>query len=162
MKKSTVIKLLASILSVLFFSGCASTADGTQTTWNKIQAEKKAPVRLIKDDSFSDKNSTRLIAGWAGVSGKSAINGKYQKMAFDNIQENCGYGNSEFVESRIVKHGKSSWEEVWLFSDSASHRDDKISGLTIFFQYDSKTNKTNIQFFGGCHTGKGTSFIISE
>lgn len=161
MKKLTLLKLSASILGALIIGGCATTGDDIQATWNKINAEKKAPVRLIKDDSFSNKDSIRLIEGWAGVSGKSAINEKYQEMAFEKIQHNCGYSKEDHIETRIVNHSETSWEEVWLFNDPKSFRDDKVSGLTAFFQYDPKTNQTNVQFFGSCHTGKGNSFVFS-
>lgn len=162
MRKLTLVQLSASILGLLIISSCATTGDDIQSNWNKINEDKKLPIRLIKDNSFSHKGSVKLIEGWAGVSGKSTINRKYQEMAFENIKKNCGYGKEDKIETRIVNHSETSWEEVWLFNDPKSFHDDKISGLTVLFRYTPETNKTNVQFFGNCHTGKGTSFILAK
>ena len=147
-----VIPLIA--ISTFIFSGCASST--VQDVYNKGYIEKKSPVRLVKDETF--KNGTKYISGWAGVKGKSAINNAYKEKSFQQLKNNCGYGKNDFIEARIVKHTKTSWEEVWLFNDPKSHRDDKVSGMTIFFQYNPANNQTSVDFFGVCHTGKGTTF----
>ncbi len=155
MKKSFIIAIFIALLT-----GCAST--NPSIPWNEKLIKDKAPVRMVKDKSFTKKNAIRYIEDWAGVKGKSIVNEKYMKMVFSSIKKKCGYGKNEFIETYIVKHTNydkgNIIEEVWLFNDPKSFRDDKISGLTIYLEYNKKTNQTTGDFFGGCHTGKGTSF----
>lgn len=155
MKKNFIMAFFIALLV-----GCASS--NPSIPWNKMLEKKKAPVRMVKDKSFTKKNATRYIENWAGVKGKSIVNKKYMNMILTDISKKCGYGKNEFIETYIVKQvGDDNGiiiEEVWLFNDPKSFRDDKISGLTIYLEYYKKTNLTAGDFFGGCHTGKGTSF----
>lgn len=156
MKKTTLTTTSILALTALLYTGCASSSSKMQESWNKQHIESKSPVRLVQDPSF--KNGTRYIEDWAGVKGTSAINKEYQEKSFQQIQQSCGYGKNEFIEARIVNHTQTSWEEVWLFNDPKSYRDDKISGITLYLQYNPNSNQTSVKFIGVCHTPKGTSF----
>jgi hypothetical protein len=166
-------KLTIIILSAFLVTGCASTnsntssdsssanvSNMTQEQWNEILIKSKSPVRLIKDSS--DKDAIELIEVWAGIAGESGISQRYQTMAFDNIKKRCGYGKGEFAEFRIVKSDSKTMEEVWLFNDPKSYRADKLSGMTVFLQYDAVTNFIQGELFGKCHTGRGTSLGINN
>jgi hypothetical protein len=164
MNKSTII-----ILSIFLVTGCATTnsnsrANGvnvsnmTQEQWNEIHIKNKSPVRLIKDQS----NDMELIEVWAGIAGESGISQRYQTMAFNNIQQRCGYGQDKFIESRIVRSDDSAMEEVWLFNDPKSYREDRVSGMTIYLQYDPVTNYIQGELFGKCHSGRGTSLGLNN
>lgn len=155
MKESIIIAIFITLLT-----GCASS--NPSTSWNEMLIKKKAPVRMVKDKSFTKKNATRYIEDWAGVKGKTNVNEEYMNVVFSGIEKKCAYGKNDFIEAYIIKDISNNQgiiiEEVWLFNDPESLRDDKISGLTIYLEYDKKTNITVGDFFGGCHTGKGTSF----
>ena len=146
---------ILAIGSVLY-TGC--TSNNPYKSWNDNLINEKAPVRLVKDKTFTKKNATRYIEDWAGVKGESIIDDNSKKQAFKLIEKHCGHKKENFIESRIVKYTKTNWEEVWLFQDEKSYRPDKISGLTVFFEYNTKTNENRTRLFGKCHTGRGTSF----
>jgi len=151
-------------LFIALVSGCAGT--NPSTAWNEKLIKQKAPTRMLKDTSFTQKNAIRYAEDWAGEKGKSIVNEKYKTIIFSNIQKRCGYGKNEFIETYVIQHTDSDKatviEEVWLFNDPKSFRDDKVSGLTVYLEYNKKTNQTLGDFFGKCHTGKGTSFTISD
>lgn len=168
-------KLTITLLCIFLLTGCAGTSNTaksnyktnpvdinskTQAQWNEIHKQNKSPVRLVKDES--DKGIVSLREVWAGVAGESGISQRYQTMAFDNIQKRCGYGKDEFVEFRIVTSDGKTMEEVWLFNDAKSYRADKLSGMTVFLQYDAVTNFIQGELFGKCHTGRGTSLGINN
>jgi uncharacterized protein YceK len=166
-------KLTIIILSVFLVTGCASTnsntssdsssanvSNMTQEQWNEILIKSKSPVRLIKDSS--DKGAIELIEVWAGVAGESGISERYQTMAFNNIKKRCGYGKDKFIESRIVRSDDRAMEEVWLFNDPKSYREDRVSGMTIYLQYDSVTNYIQGELFGKCHSGRGTALGLGS
>ncbi|MFT5835810.1 MAG: hypothetical protein ACI9RG_000703 [Sulfurimonas sp.] len=146
-------------LSTFIFVGCAGSVVDPA---NKTLRERKSPTRLIKDETFKRPGGTRFIPGWAGVKRKSIINDEYKEKSFRYLRKRCGYSKSDFIQSRKVEYTKITWEEVWLFQDSKSYRDDKISGITIFFKYNPNNNKTSFAFYGACHTGKGTSFTTFD
>jgi len=135
---------------IALVSGCAGT--NPSAAWNEKLIKQKAPTRMVKDTSFTQKNAIRYAEDWAGKKGKSIVNEKYKTIIFSNIQKRCGYGKNEFIETYVIQHTDS---------DKAL-RDDKISGLTVYLEYNKKTNQTLGDFFGKCHTGKGTSFTISD
>ena len=162
MKRITAMKLSLSMLSGLVIGGCASTDGNTQIEFNQRQAKNNAPIRLVVDATFSSENERKLIEEWAGVAGKSTINGTSHRNALRKIKQKCGFGRSKLIEKRIVNYQENSWEEVWLFKDAASLRDDKVSGLTVLFEYDAAKDKSSIALFGECHTAKGESIIISK
>ena len=167
-------KLVITIFNILLITGCSVSQNNkvnttaninnvdinskTQEQWNEIHKKNKSPVRLVKDES--DKDGLALREVWAGIAGESGISQRYQTMAFDNIQKRCGYGKDEFAEFRIVNSGENTMEEVWLFNDPKSNRADKLSGMTVFLQYDAVTNFIQGELFGKCHTGRGTSLDI--
>lgn len=159
MKKSFTIAVFAVLIS-----GCASS--NPSVAWNNKLIKQKSPVRLVEDKSFNNKNSTRYIEDWAGKKGKSIISEQYRKMIFLGIEKKCGYGKEQFKETYVVQHINNNegniLEEVWLFNDPKSFREDKVSGLTIYLEYNKNTNKTVGNFFGSCHTGKGTSFTFAN
>ena len=154
--------ILVGTALITLLTGCATS--NPSTAWNESLIKAKAPVRMIKDDSFPDKKGTRYIENWAGIKGISILNERYINMISADVEKKCGYGKEQFIEAYIVQHTDNDAgniiEEVWLFNDSKSFRDDKISGLTIYLEYDKKTNITKGDFFGNCHTGKGTSFTF--
>jgi hypothetical protein len=169
-------KLVITIFNILLITGCSVSQNNkvntaaninnvdinskTQEQWNEILIKSKSPVRLIKDSS--DKDAIELIEVWAGIAGESGISQRYQTMAFDNIKKRCGYGKDEFTEFRIVKSDSKTMEEVWLFNDPKSYRADKLSGMTVFLQYDAVTNFIQGELFGKCHTGRGTSLGLNN
>ncbi len=157
-------KVLVGTALITLLTGCAN--QNPSTTWNESLIKAKAPVRMIKDDSFPDKKGVKYIENWAGVKGKSILNERYINMLYADIEKKCGYGKEQFIEAYIVQHTNNATgniiEEVWLFNDSKSLRDDKISGLTVYLEYDKKTDFTKGEIFGNCHTGKGMSFTFSD
>ena len=156
MRYSTLSTFVILVISSIIYTGCAS--NNPTKSWNERLIKEKAPVRLIKDQNFTTKNATRYFEDWAGVKGKSIINNKSKKNTFRLIKKYCNHKKENFLESRIVKYTKINLEEVWLFKDNKSYRPDKISGLTIFFEYNPKTNENKTRIIGECHTGRGTSF----
>jgi len=157
--KMKSIKYIVSIAitSILCFSGCGK--NNVQTNINNDLIKQKSPVRLVLDKSYNNENTTKYIENWAGIKGKSKINSDYTSQTFKHLKKYCGYGKKEFIESRVVIHTDYIKEEVWLFKDDKSLRDDKISGITIYSKYNPKTNITNTNFFGTCHTPKSKHYI---
>ncbi|MCP4326051.1 MAG: hypothetical protein GY787_30290 [Alteromonadales bacterium] len=160
MKKFGITKLTTLITGALFLNACATTSVDSPEAWNKKQVEMKSPLRLVKDDTFLEEGSTKLVENWAGVPGRSKINRKHRKKALNKIEDKCGYGRSAYKKAHIINHGESSWEEVWLFNDPDSLRNDQLSGITLFFEYDPQANKTSFSIFGECHTRKGIAHTI--
>lgn len=160
MKKSFIV----AIFFAIFLGGCAGTNPSTE--WNAMLIKQKAPVRMVKDNSLGKKGTTRYVEDWAGVKGKSGINERYKNIIFSNIKKKCGFTKEDFREVYIVQHAEDSVgmiiEEVWLFNDQKSFREDKISGLTVYLEYNKKSNLTSGDIFGNCHTSRGTSFIVTN
>ncbi len=157
MKRILVITI---IFSAIFLNGCANKK--LDKNWNINNIKNKSPVRLVKDQSLKGSSKTRYFEDWAGKKGKTAFNKKHKKLILNKINASCGYGGQSLRETRIVNHTKNTWEEVWLFNDSKSHREDKISGITIYVIFNTKTNKTDTSFHGKCHTGRGVSFVSTK
>lgn len=157
-------KIVIGIALITLLSGCASS--NPSTAWNKNLIKIKAPVRMVIDNSYTNTNATRYSEDWAGIKGKSIINEQYTNMVLAGIEKKCGYSKEQFIEAYIVQHVNNDTsniiEEVWLFNDPKSFREDKVSGLTIYLEYNKKTNVTLGDFFGSCHTGKGTSFTVEN
>ncbi|CAA6806351.1 MAG: Unknown protein [uncultured Campylobacterales bacterium] len=150
-------KIALLILGFIILQGCGS--NNPSLIWNKAQIEKKSPLRLLPKNT---NGKLKYTQEWAGVKGNTFMNDRYLDQTFSGIQKMCGYGKNEFIEHRVVKHQNNLWEEVWLFKDMKSNRDDKTSGLTVLLEYNSSTNVTLTKFFGDCHTGKGVTFNISD
>lgn len=157
MKKSFIV-----IVFAIFIGGCASP--NPSIAWNDILIKQKAPVRMVENTSFDKKGTTRYVEDWAGVKGKSAINEQYKSIIFSNIEKKCRFTKEDFREVYIVQHAQDNVgiiiEEVWLFNDQESFREDKISGLTVYMEYNKKNNQTLGDIFGSCHTSRGTSFPL--
>jgi len=117
---------------------------------------------MVEDKSFDKKDATRYVEDWAGVKGNSALNEQYKNMVFSNIEKKCGFTKEDFREVYVVQYAQDSAgiiiEEVWLFNDQESFRKDKISGLTVYMEYNKKSNLTLEDIFGSCHTSRETSF----
>jgi len=159
MRKSFIV-----IVFAMFISGCVST--NPSIAWNDKLIKQKAPVRMLEDKSFDKKDTTRYIEDWAGIKGKSAINEQYKSIVFSKIEKKCGFNKENFREAYIVQHVQNNIgiiiEEVWLFNDQKSFRKDKISGLTIYVEYNKKSNLTFGDIFGDCHTSRATSFTFVD
>ncbi len=153
-------KKALAILTISVLSGCASNSPFDKV--NKEYIDNKSPLRMMKDHSFEISNSTKYIEHWAGEKGNTALTDQYVQQILGQIKMKCGYGKREFVGYHIVKHTKSTWEEVWLFKDSESARKDGISGQTVFLKYEQATNLTITDIYGQCHTPAGMSFIIAN
>lgn len=155
MKKTKYISGILMMI-VLLFSACSK--NDIQKKANDKFIKQKAPVRLVLNKSVQKENSKKYIEDWAGTKGTSKFDSHYTLQTFNHLKKYCGYGKDEFIESRIITHTEYIKEEVWLFNDTKSFRDDKISGITIYSKYNPNTNMTNTNFFGSCHTQKGSSF----
>ena len=157
MIKSFIVTVFAIVIG-----GCASI--NPSIAWNDKLIKQKAPVRMVVDKSFNKKDATRYVEDWAGVKGKSVLNEQYKNMVFSNIEKKCGYSKEDFREVYVVQHKQDSVgiiiEEVWLFNDQESFREDKITGLTVYMEYNKKSNLTLGDIFGSCHTSRGTSFTL--
>ncbi len=150
---------------IVFMGGCS--APNPSESYNETFKKNKSPVRMVKDPSFKNKNGVRYHIDWAGKEGKSIINDVYRKRLFQGIQKLCGYGEKAFMQARIVQHtfkknGDIVIEEVWLFHDPKSHRKDKVSGLTIYMEYDKKKDITKSSVYGNCHTQQGMSITFTD
>ena len=164
MKTKRWLQYSGAFISLMFLIGCATTSsESMQRSWNKVQAEKKSPLRLVVDHSQSDSQSVVYVQDWAGKPGETAMSEEYQQeVAFLVINQLCGYGEQEFIEARIVNHFQTRWQEVWLFHDPASAREDKVSGLTLYFQQSAGSETIEMELFGDCHTGKRDSLSFSQ
>ena len=155
LKFSTKLITIASAISLA--TACASKSP--YFSYNERLINEKQPIRLVKDEAHSQIDSVKYVEDWAGKKGKSVFSEAYSASLFTIIKNNCGYGKGDLIEQRIVNHSKTEWEEVWIFNDERSYRTDGTSGLTVFVQYDPKTNRNQTDFFGDCHTGRGVSFV---
>lgn len=134
-----------------FIIGCSSVS-WMQYEVDKINSQLEssyAPVRA-KLTSYGGGATGLQVGLWAGEPGVTAFHEQQQALIFENIQKNCGYKEESLVEFRIVKHTETLWNEVWVFSNPESKREDKQSGVSVLVRFNPQTQMTQTSFPTGC------------
>ncbi|RMH13701.1 MAG: hypothetical protein D6698_13650 [Gammaproteobacteria bacterium] len=149
-----------SLVTMMMVMGCATPP--IDKALNEGMAKRHAPLRYVLDDSRSNAGTRFFREAWAGEPGESHVNERYRKMALDRINRYCDLPPSAFIEARTVSFSETYIEEVWVFRDPLSKREDGLSGQTVMFRYDPETNRTDVSFSGACHTAAETTFSFAR
>ncbi|WP_070965661.1 hypothetical protein [Vibrio sonorensis] len=157
-----MLKYVFASLLTLTLCGCFSFGIDTSdlAAVNEQYAKKQSPLRLVIDDKNTDNASIRIVESWAGTPSKTAMDRLHQSLIFKKIYDKCGYDESAWLETRVIQHDEFHWEEVWVFKDQASFRDDKRSGFVVVASFNEYTNHMQSMINGDCHTAKGPVYVF--
>lgn len=153
MKFVKVVSIGISVALLIF--GCATSS--LKETLNGQLIQDKAPYRYV--EVVNKKDHKRMVEKWAGEKGLSiAENSPFKNKILKLIEDHCGHKEFDLTETRIVSHKNPVWEEVWVFNDEKSKREDKTSGLTVLITYSPQTNLSNIDMLSNCHAKPEVSY----
>ncbi len=151
-------------LAILGFmmNGCVSSTSNQMTIQNKTLEKQKMPTRLYK--TMSTKDADFYKSDWAGEKGKSiALNSPLvYSDVLKTFKRNCGFNQSDLVQTRIVSHKLPVFYEVWVFKDSMSKREDKTSGLSVVLTQLQNGRGVDMNFYGKCHSDEPLQFIMAK
>lgn len=154
-------EILVTLGILVTLSGCAYTFERQMNAQNIHLEKTNQPHRLYKTKS-TDKADYYTME-WAGTKGKSiALNSDllYSDI-FKTLKLNCGFDETDLLETRIVSYKLPIFYEVWVFNDSLSKREDKTSGMSIIMNQLLNGGGVDINIIGHCHS-EPTQFIFGK
>lgn len=141
-------------LAILGFmmNGCVNSLSNQINVQNKNLEKQHMPTRLYKTASTKDADFYK--SNWAGEKGKSiALNSMLLYAdVLKAFKQNCGFDQSDLVETRIVSHKPPVFYEVWVFKDTMSKRENKTSGLSVVLTQLPNGGGVDMNFYGKCHS----------
>ena len=156
--KTTLYILLLPAFIVL--SGCVSNSSTIAAfkSANRDLALQFSPFRFVTKRS-GDRGSITTTE-WAGTPGQSITHQAPQVRSdvLESFKSNCGFEESQIIETRIVYHKPTRFYEVWVFDDPKSERKDKKSALSLVMIQLPNNGGVDFSVHGDCHSKKGSIF----
>ena len=154
-------------LACVLFVGCASSSSQRAIDIaNKDLLNSFNPYILVKTDETKYVIIYQSMPAGDVWPSLAPIGSALVVDVFKEINKVCNFKYSDLKETRMVYFDdKTSFSyEVWVFNDQLSHRDDKITAITVLLKPTPDIGGTDMDFRipENCHAPKQTIFVFGK
>ena len=154
-------------LACVLFVGCASSSSQRAIDIaNKDLLNSFNPYILVKTDETKYVIIYQSMPAGDVRPSLAPIGSALVVDVFKEINKVCNFKYSDLKETRMVYFDdKTSFSyEVWVFNDQLSHRDDKITAITVLLKPTPDIGGTDMDFRipADCHAPKQTIFVFGK
>ena len=154
-------------LACVLFVGCASSSSQRAIDIaNKDLLNSFNPYILVKTDETKYVIIYQSMPAGDVWPSLAPIGSALVVDVFKEINKVCNFKYSDLKETRMVYFDdKTSFSyEVWVFNDQLSHRDDKITAITVLLKPTPEIGGTDMDFRipENCHAPKQTIFVFGK
>jgi hypothetical protein len=139
-------------ITMLALTGCVNSLDSTYAKENKKLEGEYSPYKYTKSNEAEGNVSYSLTPTGETDKTIALSSTLLYSDIFKAINDRCGFGENDLVETRVVTHKHPVYYEVWVFNDEISERDDKTSAISVVLRQFPNNGGVDILFYGDCHS----------
>lgn len=143
-------KMIAGIIAIgVLFSGCINSLEKTINKSNQNLKKENYPYRYTKYKETETSTHYRLEP--IGEKIISVTKGHdLEKDVLRAIKQYCNFSKNDLLETRLVYKKNPIVNEIWVFKDNLSQREDKTSAISVTLKL-IPNQPTEIGLNGNCH-----------
>ena len=154
-------------LVCVVFVGCASSSNERAISIaNKDLLNSFNPYILAKTNETKDSVTYQSMPAGDVWPSLAPVGSALFVDVFKQINKACNFKFADLKETRMVDFDEKTLSsyEVWVFNDSLSQRDDKITAITVLLKPTPDIGGTDMDFRipADCHASKQTTFVFGK